>query len=196
MIAAPIISLILLGGAIRVIARSARFGIGAAGGILIVVLLCASVALGLGLYSWQRSRRQQVRHANGRLTVIDRRGRSSSVEPTAATAHPVRGSKGESVLLVVSGTAGETPLLLRAEHWDWQYVDKQVFRPAGFTIAVASESESTPRALRTAYPDLRLPFSVARPYLTAALITVGILVLITVVVGLVTLPYLTASTGS
>ncbi|MFF4761091.1 hypothetical protein [Streptomyces sp. NPDC001292] len=180
--------LILLGAVVRVVARSARAGIGPAGGVLIVVLLAVSAVAWLGLYGWQRSRRQRVSYANGRLTVIDRLGRTGSVEPTAATAHPVRGSKGESVLLVVSGTAGQTPVLLPAEHWDWRYLQDKVFQPAGFTIAVASEHDSTPRALRTAYPGLRLPFSVARPYLFAGLLTFGIIVLITAIVAVVSLP--------
>ncbi|WEO99901.1 hypothetical protein A6P39_040995 [Streptomyces sp. FXJ1.172] len=108
----------------------------------------------------------------------------------------MRGSKGDSVLLVVSGTAAQTPVLLRAEHWDWRYLQDKVFQPAGFTIAVASERDSTPRALRAAYPGLRLPFSVARPYLFAALLTVGIIGLIAAVVAAVSLPYLMAGTGS
>ncbi|MER6301051.1 hypothetical protein ABT247_16020 [Kitasatospora sp. NPDC001539] len=186
----------MLGAAVRVVARSDRAGIGAVGGVLVVALLAVSALTWLGVYRWQRSHRQRVAYANGLLTVTDRRGRSSSVEPTAATAHPVRGSKGESVLLVVSGTAGRTPVVLRAEHWDWQRLQDRVFRPCGFTIALASERDSTPQALRTAYPGLRLPFSVARPYLFAALLTVGILVLIAAVVVLVSLPYLTSGTGS
>ncbi|MFJ9773907.1 hypothetical protein ACIRVF_22145 [Kitasatospora sp. NPDC101157] len=195
-VAGPVVGLILLLAAGRVVMRAALDGVGALPGALIVVLVAGSAVAWLGLSSRQRSRRQRVRYADGRLTVTDRRGRAASVRPTAATAHPVLGSKGGSVLLVVSGTAQETPVLLRAEHWDWQTLDDKVFRPAGFTIAVAPERDSRPRALRTAYPGLRLPFSVARPVLFGLLAALAVIAVIAVIVTLVSLPYLTAGNGS
>ncbi|MEU5097209.1 hypothetical protein [Streptomyces sp. NPDC020996] len=195
-VAAPGSALILLGAALRVVLRTDRDGIGVLGGVLIVVLLVLAAAGWLGLYVRQRSRNQRLTYADGRLTVTDRRGRSTSVRPVEAVAHGVRGFIGQSVLLVVSGAEGEAPLLLRLEHWDWRYLQDRVLRPAGVVIDVRSDRQSTARDLRAAHPGVRLPFSLAHPHLLTLLLTVGILALITAVVVAVSLPYLLSGSGS
>ncbi|MFI1563302.1 hypothetical protein ACH4ZX_09575 [Streptomyces sp. NPDC020490] len=105
-VAAPGSALVLLGAALRVVLRADHDGIGALGGVLIVVLLVLAAVGWLGLYVRQRSRNQRLTYADGRLTVTDRRGRSTSVRPVEAVAHGVRGFIGQSVLLVVSGAEG------------------------------------------------------------------------------------------